>query len=288
MTKFKYFWLCIKNFFKISLTYNVDIQGGQRDEVVVTQEINEETKLVVKNEERKNKIEEESEDKNMFIKLLCSKTQLCSHKNGCIKNSFKGLLRNFAIGFGLNAAKIILFGLLRPAKFTRNFTWKNLLSCARLGAFLGLWNFSYKALLCMGRRLFKSDKISSVVAGAISALSLAIEEEGRRETIALYIFARSTHAMALKLENDGITKNPDKGEVIFFCLGTALLLYIAKYHVEILSDSLHKLLFGMIKQKNNDKISRMISYYKRNKDLDGNLDFNIPNWLKQVYPSKNI
>ncbi|CAI2374311.1 unnamed protein product [Moneuplotes crassus] len=264
-------------------------QGNQGDE---RKESYEENKIA-KSQDLPN---EANELKEKYRKLLCNRDQLCSHKNGCIKNSFKGLLRNFAIGFGLNAAKIILFGLLRPAKFTRNFTWKNLLSCARLGAFLGLWNFSYKALLCMGRRLFKSDKISSVVAGAISALSLAIEEQSQRETIALYLFARSTHAMALKLENDGITRNPDKGEVMFCTICVVGVIMISMYHVgnfyelkfRNFKKSLNKIVFTMLVQKNNDKICRLINYYKRNKELNGNTDFNITTWLKDIYPTSNI
>jgi hypothetical protein len=52
-------------------------------------------------------------------------------------------------------------------------------------------NALYKAILCFLRRFNKDDRINSAVAGALSALSLLIDNKERRKFLALIIFARS-------------------------------------------------------------------------------------------------
>ena len=163
--------------------------------------------------------------------LLCSRTKLWKHKNGCLKNSLKGFLKNFYIGFGLNGAKILLFGFLRQKNLLRKLNLTNLISWIRLGAFLGIWNSSYKIILCLCRRYFKDDKISSVIAGSISALALSVEESERRISIALIIFARSLHASSLKIESDRSAKYPKKIEILSFCVILSALVYISIFHV---------------------------------------------------------
>ena len=123
------------------------------------------------------------------------------------------------------------------------------MSWIRLGVFLGLWNSSYKLILCLWRRFFKEDKYSSLIAGFISAFALSFEKSSRRLTIALYLFARALHSAWLKIDNDSLQIETEGGEVIVvWCLAAGIVFFSA-YHLDTISKSTYKMVFSSLRQK---------------------------------------
>ena len=50
---------------------------------------------------------------------------------------------------------------------------------------------SYKAILCLMRRLCKDDRINALVAGVLSSLSILLDSQSRRVMMALIFFSRA-------------------------------------------------------------------------------------------------
>ena len=66
------------------------------------------------------------------------------------------------------------------------------LDCTKLGLFLMCFNTAYKLVLCLMRRLVtKNDRINAPVAGFLSALSLALDSDSRRELFMVLTMSRA-------------------------------------------------------------------------------------------------
>ena len=66
------------------------------------------------------------------------------------------------------------------------------LDCTKLGLFLMCFNTAYKLVLCLMRRLVtKNDRINAPVAGFLSALSLALDADSRRELFMALTMSRA-------------------------------------------------------------------------------------------------
>lgn len=96
-----------------------------------------------------------------------AKTQMCKHDRGCIYNVVQGAIRSFGLGLGAKFALNLVLSLMRPKTILKNlFSIKSLLDTGRFSLFVVLFNISYKIMLCSLRRVTKSDKISSIIAGS--------------------------------------------------------------------------------------------------------------------------
>ena len=77
----------------------------------------------------------------------------------------KSIPTNIALGYGTKYAINILLGLLAPKTLIANvFSAREFLNASRFALFLVLFNLSYKVILCSLRRLFKNEKLSSIIA----------------------------------------------------------------------------------------------------------------------------
>lgn len=61
----------------------------------------------------------------------------------------------------------------------------------KFALFLSFMNAIYKGVLCLMRRFSKDDRINASVAGALSALSILLDNADRRKFIVLMIFSRA-------------------------------------------------------------------------------------------------
>jgi hypothetical protein len=120
--------------------------------------------------------------------------RLCKHKGKCYENAIKGLLKACIQGFAakscLNFLMTIVLrrGYRRPLESFRSFFTVDAL---RFSAFAGLMSFLFKSSLCGLRFLRKKeDGTNYLIAGAISGLSIIVEEKDRKETWSLYFAAR--------------------------------------------------------------------------------------------------
>ena len=119
---------------------------------------------------------------------------LCKHKGKCIDNSLKGLVKAFLQGFAAKSCIYFLLNVLlrkgfrKPMQSLKGFFSVDAL---RFSAFAGLMNFLYKSSLCAMRHFRKKeDGINYIVAGAVSGLSIIVEDKDRKETWSLYFAAR--------------------------------------------------------------------------------------------------
>lgn len=164
---------------------------------------------------------------------------------------------------------MILFGLLKRKKLIPTLLNKNsILNALRLGSFLGTFNASYKLFLCVFRRIFKDDKKSSWLAGLVCGLFLSIENPDRRWTISLIAVSRALYTAFTKISNDTCDKDSDAssllakicsfqyGEFLTIIPMTTYIIYVAAYHLELMSHSSQKMVFASIRQKRNDVIFR--------------------------------
>ncbi|CAG9330333.1 unnamed protein product [Blepharisma stoltei] len=120
--------------------------------------------------------------------------KLCKHKESCVKNACKGLVVSFLQSLAAKSAFHIVFQFLLKRGY------KNPVQCLlklisldtlKFVGFASLMNFLYKATLCAMRNYRKKeDGLNHIVAGAVGGLSIAFEDQERRETWALYFFAR--------------------------------------------------------------------------------------------------
>ena len=110
--------------------------------------------------------------------------------------------------------------------------------------------------------MFKSDRISSVIAGVCSGLFLSFEKSNRRYNVTLIVLSRAIFTAMTKADNDGYKCKFNKGEVLSVCTLMTFVIYVAAYHREVLSKASNKMIFSATLQKPNDCIYR---YLWRNK-----------------------
>ena len=119
---------------------------------------------------------------------------LCKHKESCIENAVKGLIKASLQGFAAKScAYFVLSVLLRkgfkePGKALAGFFNAD---AFKFTVFAGLMSFLFKSTLCTMRRIRgKDDGLNYLIAGSVGGLSIAAEDKERKETWALYFAAR--------------------------------------------------------------------------------------------------
>ena len=120
--------------------------------------------------------------------------RLCKHKSGCIENAVKGLIKAALQGFAAKSCIYFLLNVLLRKGFRKpmqSLAGFFSLDALRFTAFAGLMNFLFKSSLCSLRYLRKKeDGLNYVIAGAVSGLSIVVEDKDRKETWSLYFAAR--------------------------------------------------------------------------------------------------
>ena len=126
---------------------------------------------------------------------MVSRTCLCKHKLSCCENVINGFVSTFGYCF---VGKLILSNmryLFSPAKLAKNLlSWKSGVDSFRIALFVGLVNGVYKLVLCIMRRLTRSNKISSIVAGFVAGLCIRFDAKSRRVLTMLLVMSRVVDA----------------------------------------------------------------------------------------------
>jgi len=137
---------------------------------------------------------------------VINKTPHCKHQNSCFKNTFYGMIRTGGWGFlakgGSSFAITILLkgALFKPSKWLGALLASFRLDTIRFGAALGAIVGTYKAVLCLLRKLRGvDDAINAAIAGFMCGITLAIDVKSRRKDIALYIFAKAVSVLVTNL-----------------------------------------------------------------------------------------
>ncbi|KAL6580658.1 hypothetical protein OROMI_008682 [Orobanche minor] len=166
----------------------------------------------------------------------------CDHADeSCIANAVGNLCQSFLLSYGIRVGIGILlraFKLARLKSYSSLLDIKQLVSekdlivreeACRIGLLFGGFTGSYHALRCLLRKLRKETPVNTILAGAVSGLSiLALDDSSRRRTLALYLFAR----LAQSAYNSAKSKNKfhlwgshwSHGDTLLFSLACAQFL----------------------------------------------------------------
>lgn len=130
---------------------------------------------------------------NVIPKCLSSKTSLCKHDGGCLPNAIAGFVRSFiyALGFKIFINNISL--IVSPKRLIQNLlSKKSWQDNFKFVMFVAGMNGTYKVVLCMLRRLLKSDKLAAPIAGFCAGLCCMFDSDRRRRLILMLLLSRLT------------------------------------------------------------------------------------------------
>uniref|UniRef100_A0A7S3NTZ2 Uncharacterized protein n=1 Tax=Euplotes crassus TaxID=5936 RepID=A0A7S3NTZ2_EUPCR len=190
------------------------------------------------------------ESQTLLKRILNSRTKQCKHKGGCIDNVVKGAVKSFMLGFATKYSINLLAGLMRPKTLLNAlFSAKSILDSGRFILFVIIFNISYKIVLCTLRRIIKNEKFNSIVAGTVSASTLAMDTFNRRMMISLLFFSRSLETF---YNWCGPSYKIYLGETIFFMVQCVFMKYLYAYEWELVPKSVAKIYKAYSLQKKND------------------------------------
>lgn len=146
----------------------------------------------------------------------------------CTQNGFRVLLQSFRRVLPVyGTLTLVTTVFLKASRLLRSpvpTAIRAMTSALRSTAFLTWLITSYQLSVCLFRKLFNRDhRYEYWVAGAISGLSLLIEEKGRRSELALYTLPR---AMDSLLQLAGGHFLPSWFDVVIFTVATSGLMYL--------------------------------------------------------------
>ncbi|XP_013416683.1 uncharacterized protein LOC106178162 isoform X2 [Lingula anatina] len=115
--------------------------------------------------------------------------------------------------------------------------WKELFSkdCFRFASFLGLYPALYNLFLklCQNYDL-KKNGMNYVISGGIAGLSLFVESNMRRRTIALFALARAVGVLADAANRQGVVRPIPHGYTTLFCLCCSFMVYCTALKPQLL------------------------------------------------------
>ncbi|CAG9314867.1 unnamed protein product [Blepharisma stoltei] len=154
--------------------------------------------------------------------------RLCKHKGPCWENTLRGFVMAFLQSLAAKSALHILLnfilrkGYRNPIKSLLSFISIDTL---RFVGFASLMNSMFKASLCLLRNFRqKEDGLNYVISGGISGLAILVEDPGRRETWALYFFARFLDII-LRRQGKQYGLDVNKIEVFLFMAMIVFMIY---------------------------------------------------------------
>ena len=172
---------------------------------------------------------------------------------------------------------------------------ENIINAVKSGVFLSLLNGGYKFILWLSRYLTGSEKISVLVAGFISGLSLAVERDNWREAISLIVLSRAVYVLLTKIDNSDLkmkipgVSNSDipiylklpYGEVLLTWLSVGFVIFAWGFHREVIAVSTYKLIFKFTLMKKNDFISKYL--WRAKTDFIGDLQNHYAHCIGQKF-----
>ena len=150
---------------------------------------------------------------------MLTRTDRCRHRYSCYENVAFGFTKSFLMSFAIKFIVSKLPLLINPMKLLKSLiNWKSNKDSVRWALFIALTNSVYKLVLCLTRRLCKSEKLASIVAGFFAGLCCIIDAKSRRQLFTVLLISRVTQAMFTMGEDRGYVKSIPYGEFFLWLL----------------------------------------------------------------------
>ncbi|XP_065871941.1 uncharacterized protein [Euphorbia lathyris] len=183
----------------------------------------------------------------------------CDHPpdESCVAHAIGNLCQSFLLSYGVRVGVGILlraFKLAKGQSYSSLLDLKQLVSekdlivreeACRIGLLFGGFTGSYHALRCLFRKFRRKETpVNAILAGSVAGLSvLALDDSGRRRTLALYLSAR----LAQCAYNSAKSKNKfhlwgshwRHGDSLLFALACAQVMYCFVMRPESLPKAYH-------------------------------------------------
>lgn len=191
-------------------------------------------------EEMQEKIKTHIQRAGYIPSWMLSRTALCRHRLSCYENVINGFVGSFSYCL---VGKIILSNLpilFNFAKLRKNLlSWNQNKDNIRIAVFVGLMNSMYKLVLCLMRRIYKSDKVASVVAGFVAGLCLSIDARKRRILIMILILSRVVDSSRMMATRKLGAPTVPHFEVAIWILCNVAQMYAMAYESDTLNRSMY-------------------------------------------------
>ncbi|CAG9323645.1 unnamed protein product [Blepharisma stoltei] len=157
-----------------------------------------------------------------------SEERLCKHEGPCWENAFKGFIKAFLQSLAAKSMISLIFNFILEKGYKH--PMKSLMKIfsidtLRFVGFASFMNILYKGTLCILRHYRKKeDSFNYFVSGCVSGLSVFVEDPGRRETWALYFFARFVD-IVLRVNGKKYNIDINRVEVGIFMITVCFMVY---------------------------------------------------------------
>ena len=112
---------------------------------------------------------------------MLTRTDRCKHKHSCYENVAFGFSKTLLYSFAIKYILSNLPHIFNVRKLIKNLTnLKTNTDNIRWAFFIALTNAVYKLVLCLMRRMIKSEKYASIIAGFLAGLCCGIDSKSRR------------------------------------------------------------------------------------------------------------
>ncbi|OMJ77802.1 hypothetical protein SteCoe_22506 [Stentor coeruleus] len=181
-----------------------------------------------------------------MAEISMEEKRLCKHKGLCYENALNGLLKAMVQSFAVKSCVHLLMNVIIRKGYRRPI--QSLLSffsfdALKFTAFAGIMNLLYKSTLCIMRSFRnKEDGLNHIIAGAISGISIVVEDKERRETWSLYFAARLVDIVLRGVCRRHGSWDPNKIEVYLFMV----MIYFLMWSYGAEKDNLIKSYFGFL------------------------------------------
>ena len=201
---------------------------------------------------------------------------MCKHNKGCAVHAAAGFWYIFIRAFGIKLLLNNLSYLRSPAKLLSNLkNMKSLKDNLRFALFLALMNSVYKAVLCLTRRIFKNDKVGSVIAAIAAGLVSSVEKKSRRSFMMILLLSRASDTAFNIGENRGLVKRFNYGEILLFLITNVHQQMLHAVEPDLQNKSIYKWMRKMSITTRNESLMSQQLIKRLNDDLVKSSTLNI-------------
>jgi peroxisomal membrane protein 4 len=205
---------------------------------------------------------------NEFLNLFQSES-LCKHDN-CLVSSLRGLRNGMYYGGKVRFVHSLVMEILFSRATTIKEKIKNIIKPTLEHSLnLGVFVLIYKSIVCLLKRIFKSDnKLINFFAGIIGSYFMWTKYTPVNTQIMLYLLSRNLMAIA-KIVNENYFPNFSSGFPIISMLVWGVVMYVFEYSPNMLQGSLKSSMNYIYKESDafkhwTDFIPFSIPYFKGN------------------------
>jgi len=162
----------------------------------------------------------------LIPKWMLTKTKLCKHKHGCYENVIMNMYTTFVKSLALKLLVSNYMYIFKVSKLFKNLkSWKSQRDNLRFALFWSLMSTVYRLILCLLRRILKTDKLAAPIAGFIAGLMSIIETPGRRKFYTILILSRFVDTAFRMVEYRKVVHIIPNFEVFLFIMGSISQCY---------------------------------------------------------------